>query len=97
MSAIPGSDPVPLSGDALGLAVERLRRGEDAVLVVDGDREVAAVLSIEEYQRFVSYRELEDELDGADVQRTLSDPNEEWASWGDVRDELLRGSSEGPR
>ena len=68
--------------DVLGDTVDRVQRGGERVLLERNGKPVAALVSVEDLRLL---EELEDRLDAEEIERVLSDPNEEWIPWERVK------------
>ncbi len=82
---------VTAARDELADALNRVAYTHESIVVTRRNRPLAAIVSMDDYHRLEELRRLEDELDGAEADRILADPNLKLLDWDDVRERILAG------
>lgn len=84
---------VSAAREELADALNRVAYTHESVVVTRRNRPLAAIVSMDDYRRLEELRRLEDELDGAEADRILADPENKFFFWDEVKARLLRGEA----
>ncbi len=82
---------VTAARDELADALNRVAYTHESIVVTRRNRPLAAIVSMDDYHRLEELRRLEDELDGAEADRIMADPELKLLNWDDVRERILAG------